>query len=103
MHVDDLAAALVFLLEHYSDLPHINVGTGVDCSIAEAATVIAKVVGFNGQFVYDTSKPDGTPRKCTDVSRLRALGFMPARDLESGLRETYAWFLENVAVARGMA
>jgi GDP-L-fucose synthase len=102
MHVDDLARALVFLMEHYSEAQHINVGTGVDGTIGELAQLIATVVGYRGSFEYDRSKPDGMLRKCTDTSRLRALGFLPAIDLERGLRETYAWFLEHRAEARGM-
>src|SRR4029077_279592 len=94
LHVDDLAEACVFLLEHYSDSRHINVGTGVDSTIRELAELIAEVVGFNGSFVFDSSKPDGTPRKCTDVSRLKRLGWEPTIDLETGLRTTYQWFLD---------
>ena len=95
MHVDDLARALLLLMQDYSDVPHINVGTGVDCTIAELAEKIAAVVGYRGSFQFDPSKPDGTPRKCTDVSRLLGLGFRPGFDLETGLRSTYAWYLQN--------
>ena len=101
MHVDDLARALVYLVENYSDLSHINVGTGVDGTILELAQLIARVVGFDGKFELDTTKPDGTPRKCTDTSRLRSLGFRPDIDLEAGIRSTYQWFLENHANLRG--
>lgn len=103
MHVDDLARALTFLVENYSDSLHINVGTGVDGTILELAQLIAKVVGYRGKFEFDTTKPDGTPRKCTDTSRLRALGFVPSISLEQGIAQTYQWFLENRANARGMA
>jgi GDP-L-fucose synthase len=92
MHVDDLARALVFLTQHYSDHGHVNVGTGVDGTITELATLIARVVGFEGEFTYDRSKPDGTPRKCTDVSLLKSLGFEPQVSLEQGIRDTYAWY-----------
>jgi GDP-L-fucose synthase len=102
MHVDDLARALVFLVEHYSDTPHINVGTGVDGSILELAQLIAKVVGYEGRFVFDTSKPDGTPRKCTDISRLRALGYQPQIGLEEGIRRTFDWFLAHQSGLRGV-
>lgn len=102
MHVDDLARALVYLVEHYSEASHVNVGTGVDGTIGELAELIAKVIGYSGSFVYDASKPDGTPRKCTDISRLRALGYSPTIPLEQGLRDTYAWFLAHRAEARGM-
>jgi GDP-L-fucose synthase len=97
MHVDDLARALVFLIENYSGSSHINVGTGMDCTIAELASLIARVVGFRGAFEYDTSKPDGTQRKCTDITRLRSLGFEPNLDLEAGIRDTYAWYRANRA------
>ena len=97
LHVDDLADACLFLVEHYSDALHINVGTGVDLTIRELATEIAGVVGYNGTFEFDRSKPDGTPRKCADISRLRNLGWSPTIDLSSGLQETYHWFLEHVA------
>ncbi len=92
LHVDDLASACLHLVEHYSDAPHINVGTGLDLSIAELAGLIADVVGFKGRFVYDRSKPDGTPRKLTDSSRLAALGWSPRYDLRSGIDMTYRWF-----------
>lgn len=102
MHVDDLARALVFLVQNYSDTIHINVGTGVDGTILELAQLIAKVVGYQGKFEFDTSKPDGTPRKCTDTTRLRALGYTPSISLEQGIEQTYRWFVENRSNARGM-
>lgn len=102
MHVDDLARALVFLVENYSDALHVNVGTGVDGTILELAQLIAKVVGYQGKFEFDTTKPDGTPRKCTDTTRLRALGYTPSISLEQGIEQTYRWFLENRSSARGM-
>jgi GDP-L-fucose synthase len=92
LHVDDLASACLHLVEHYSDALHVNVGTGLDLSIAELAQVIAEVVGFEGRFVYDRSKPDGTPRKLTDSTRLAALGWSPRYDLRSGIAMTYRWF-----------
>lgn len=102
MHVDDLARALVFLVENYSATTHINVGTGVDGTILDLAQLIANVVGYKGTFELDPTKPDGTPRKCTDATRLRALGFAPEISLEDGIRRTYQWFLENRAGARGI-
>lgn len=97
MHVDDLSAALVHIMENYSDAPHLNVGIGEDVTIRELADTVAKVVGYSGGFDYDASKPDGTPRKCTDNARLRALGWAPSISLEDGIAGTYGWFLENRA------
>jgi GDP-L-fucose synthase len=81
-------------------LSHINVGTGVDCTIRELAETVARVTGFKGQLVWDATKPDGTPRKLMDVSRLAALGWKASITLEAGLRNAYAWFLENSTQAR---
>lgn len=101
MYVDDMARAAVHLFEHYSAPGPINVGTGTDVTVAEAAELVRKVVGFSGSITWDTSKPDGTPRKLLDVSRLSATGFSPRVDLEAGIGLTYKWFLENFdAVAR---
>jgi GDP-L-fucose synthase len=97
MHVDDLSAALVYIMENYSDAPHLNVGIGEDVTIRELADTVAKVVGYSGGFDYDSTKPDGTPRKCTDNTRLRALGWAPKISLEDGIAGTYGWFLENGA------
>lgn len=97
LFVDDLADALVFLLQAYSEEAHVNVGTGKDMAISELATLIAEVVGFDGRLVFDPSKPDGTPRKLLDVSRLAGLGWSPATSLRDGLAETYRWFIENGA------
>jgi GDP-L-fucose synthase len=77
-------------------LSHINVGTGVDCTIRELAETVARVTGYRGELVFDSSKPDGTPRKLMDVSRLKALGWRAETSLEEGLMETYQWFLDNV-------
>ncbi len=104
LYVDDMAAASVHVMELDSEtyqgntqpmLSHINVGTGVDCTIREMAETMAKVVGFEGDVVFDSSKPDGTPRKLMDVSRLADLGWQYQVDLESGLNKTYHWFLAN--------
>ncbi len=97
LYVDDLADALVFLLKHYSDEPHINVGSGMEYSIRQLAEAVAEVVGWRGEFVYDTSKPDGTPRKLMDNSRIQALGWSASRSFAEGLRHAYAWYLDNVA------
>jgi GDP-L-fucose synthase len=95
MHVDDLVDALVFLMQNYSDEPHVNVGWGNDVSIAELAALVAKVVGFTGSFSYNTDKPDGVPRKLLDVSRLTAMGWRPRIGLRDGLADVYQWYLEN--------
>lgn len=97
LYVNDVADALVFLMERYSGDMQINVGWGKDLSIRELAETIARIVGFEGELVFDTSKPDGTPRKLLDTTRLSGLGWKAATGLEEGLEETYAWFLENAA------
>ena len=97
LHVDDLADACVFLMQRYSDELHVNVGTGEDVTIAEVARTVAEAVGFTGSFIYDTSKPDGAPRKLLDVSRMTALGWKARIGLPEGVRHAYAWYLENVA------
>lgn len=97
LHVDDLADACVFLMQRYEDPAIINVGTGEDLTIRELAETVARVVGFDGRIEFDTSKPDGTPRKLLDVSRMRALGWSAGRSLDEGIRSTYAWYLEHVA------
>ena len=89
LHVDDLADACVFLLENYSDELFVNVGFGSDISIADLALLVKKIVGFEGELQFDTSKPDGTPKKLMDSSRLRAMGWFPKIDLERGITETY--------------
>lgn len=95
LHVDDLADAAVFLMERYESDEIVNVGTGTDVSIGELATLIADVVGYTGEIVYDTSKPDGTPRKLLDVSRLTALGWRPSIALREGIESTYRWYVEH--------
>jgi GDP-L-fucose synthase len=93
MHVDDLASAAVFLMENYDEKQFINVGVGEDISIADLAKLIASVVEFRGKWTFDTSKPDGTPRKLLDVSRLHALGWRHQIPLEAGIRSTYEFFV----------
>src|SRR5881409_2813802 len=95
LHVDDLASACVLLLEKYDSPEIINVGCGEDISIRELAELICEVVGFEGDLAWDTSKPDGTPRKLLDVSKLRALGWKPAISLRDGIARTYQWFRAN--------
>ncbi|MEX2200357.1 MAG: GDP-L-fucose synthase [Dongiaceae bacterium] len=101
LHVDDLADALVHLLGHYSGESHVNVGTGSDVTIAELAETISGVVGWQGRFVYDASKPDGTPRKLLDVSLLASLGWRAQTGLETGLRDAYAWYCAHRGEAVG--
>jgi GDP-L-fucose synthase len=92
LHVDDLADACVFLMQHYSSGEILNVGWGRDISIAELAETVREIVGFEGEIVYDTAKPDGTPRKLLDTSRLEGLGWTPSILLEDGIAETYEWY-----------
>ena len=100
LHVDDLAAASLFLLEHYDGPGHVNVGTGVDHSIAEIAGMVAAAVGYSGETRWDSTKPDGTPRKLLDVSVLREAGWSPHIALREGIEATVAWYRENAAAAR---
>jgi GDP-L-fucose synthase len=95
MHVDDLARACLFLLANYSDPNPINIGTGTDISIGELAQLVADVVGWDGRIEYDHSKPDGTPRKLLDVSRLHALGYESTIDLTAGVKATYDWYCQQ--------
>lgn len=95
LHVDDLGDAVVHLTQHYSDGEIVNVGVGTDIAIRELAELVKTVVGYDGEIVNDTSKPDGTPRKLMDVSRLSALGWSARITLQDGIAETYQWFLEH--------
>lgn len=99
LYVDDLAEACLFLMDNYSDGKHINVGTGEDLSILELARLIKKIVGFEGEIINDITKPDGTPRKVMDVSKLNNLGWKAKTDLESGIENVYNWYLTNLAKA----
>ncbi len=100
LHVRDLADALVFLLRHYSGHEHVNVGYGEDVTIADLAATVRRVVGFEGDLVFDATKPDGTPRKLMDSGRLAAMGWRPTIQLEEGLRDAYADFLAKGASIR---
>jgi len=95
LFVDDLAAALVFLLKNYSDEPHVNVGSGIEHTIKELAEHIAKTVGFEGEFTFDADKPDGTARKLMDSSRIESMGWKASTSLEDGLNAAYQWYLDN--------
>jgi GDP-L-fucose synthase len=97
LHVDDLAAAVVTLLEHYDEGAPINIGVGEDVTIKELAETVARVVGYEGRLTWDTSKPDGTPRKLLDVSRINSLGWKAAIALEDGIRSTHEWFVSQVS------
>ena len=97
LHVDDLADALVFLMERYSDESHVNIGWGEDVSIAELAQLIAEIVGFHGRLRYAADKPDGMPRKLLDVSKLGGMGWRPQIGLREGLADAYGWFVQNAA------
>jgi GDP-L-fucose synthase len=110
LHVDDMAAASIHVMElepkaYWSAaspmMSHINVGSGRDCTIAELAHLVADVTGFHGSVEFDPSKPDGTPRKLLDVSRLRALGWSADISLADGLKDAYAWFLDHQVDFRG--
>jgi GDP-L-fucose synthase len=95
LHVDDLADACLFLMRHYDQDSHVNVGSGQDLRIRELAELVAEVVGYRGQIVFDASKPDGAPRKLLDVRRLAAAGWTARIPLREGIAQTYAWFLEH--------
>jgi GDP-L-fucose synthase len=100
LHVDDMASACLHLLENYDGPRHVNVGTGVDHTISEVAEIIARAVGYTGQTRWDTSKPDGTPRKLLDVSLLRGTGWQARIPLEEGIAETVAWYRAHHASVR---
>ena len=95
LHVDDLADACVFLMNHYSSEEIINVGYGKDISIIELATLVKDIVDFEGAITFDSSKPDGTPRKLLDTSRLKLLGWQPSISLAKGVAATYEWYRDN--------
>ena len=97
LHVDDCASACLFMLEKYDSPEIVNVGCGEDISIRELAELVCDVVGFKGELTWDKTKPDGTPRKLLDVSKLRGLGWTPTIPLRDGIARTYDWFLKNVA------
>jgi len=97
LHADDCASACLFLLEKYDSPEIVNVGCGEDISIRELAELVCEVVGFDGELSWDKTKPDGTPRKLLDISKLRGLGWTPTIPLRDGIAQAYDWFLKNVA------
>ena len=99
LYVDDMAAACLFLLEHYDGFGHINIGSGVDYTISELAGIIGDVVGYGGGFAYDTTKPDGMPRKLMDGAKLAAMGWRAQIDIRDGIGKAYDWYVKNVAEA----
>lgn len=101
LHVDDMAAACLHLLEHYDGPSQVNVGTGSDVTIRDLASLVATAVGYTGKITWDASKPDGTPRKLLDVSKLHATGWSASIGLEDGIRKTVAWYRENSLSVRG--
>ena len=96
LYVDDLARACRFLLENYDSPEIVNVGYGEDTTIRDLAELMCDIIGFKGELVFDTSKPDGTPRKLLDISRIRSLGWRPEVSLPEGIARSYKWFLKNV-------
>jgi len=95
LHVDDCASACLFLMQNYEGEDIVNIGVGEDITIARLAEIVGAVVGYAGEIVYDSSKPDGTPRKLVDVTRINGLGWCASIGLEEGVRSTYQWYLEN--------
>lgn len=95
LYVDDLADACLYLIRNYSAEEHINIGTGEEVSIRQLAETLARVIGWDGEFIFDSSKPDGAPRKLMDSTRIHELGWKHSTDLESGIRKTLAWYHAN--------
>jgi GDP-L-fucose synthase len=100
LHVDDLADAVLYLLQTYEGEAIVNIGWGRDVTIRELVGIVMSVIGYSGRLIFDASKPDGTPRKLLDVSRLTDLGWRPRIALEDGIAKTYAWFKDHSADAR---
>ena len=100
LYSDDMADACVYLLEHYDGLEHVNIGTGKEVTIRQLAELVKETVGFEGDIVWNSDMPDGTPRKLTDVTKLHSLGFMHKVELEEGVKLAYDWFKENIDIAR---
>ncbi len=103
LHVDDLADACLFLMDSYSGEEIVNIGVGHDISILELANIVRRAVGFEGDIEFDTSKPDGTPRKLVDTGKINSMGWKASIELEEGVNSTYQWFLDNLSALRGVA
>ena len=99
MEVDEFARALMLIVEKYDDIETINIGTGTDLSIKEISEIIKEVVGFQGEVIWDESKPDGTPRKLLDITKLISVGYQPQEDLKTGIKKTYEWFKQELVSA----
>lgn len=97
LHVDDLAEACYICMQNYDEPEHINIGTGQDISIRELASIISDVIGFNGEIQWDTTKPNGTPRKVLNVDKIKSLGWEPKISLREGIEKTYKWYKENIS------
>jgi GDP-L-fucose synthase len=97
LYVDDLAKACVFAMNNKKVAGLTNIGTGADVTIAELAKLIKKIIGYNGEIKFDATKPDGTPRKCMDVSKINSLGWRAEISLEEGIAKVYQWYLKNQA------
>jgi GDP-L-fucose synthase len=100
MEVDEFARALLLIVEKYNDAETINIGTGKDLSIKEISEIVKEVVGFHGEVVWDESKPDGTPRKLLDISKITKLGYQPDEDLKTGIAKTYEWFKQELVSSK---
>jgi GDP-L-fucose synthase len=100
MEVDEFARALLLIVEKYDDAETINIGTGKDLSIKEISEIAKEVVGFQGEVVWDESKPDGTPRKLLDISKIVKLGYQPHEDLKTGITKTYEWFKQELVSSK---
>ena len=100
MEVDEFARALLLIVEKYDDVETINIGTGKDLSIKEISEIVKEVIGFQGEVIWDESKPDGTPRKLLDITKLRNLGYQPYEDLKTGITKTYEWFKQELVTAK---
>jgi len=96
LFTDDLADACLYFMDNFSESGHVNTGTDTDITIKELAETVAKVVGYEGEIAWDTSKPNGNPRKLLDSTRARELGWKPKTSFENGLTQTYSWYLKNV-------